>query len=523
MRSLAIAALGLLLAAPAAVAQGPAPGDTTRAPAGACPALRTLRLPDVRITDVDDARAPRPDDNVRVPHCRVSGVVGRAIRFVVVLPDAWNQRLFMGGNGGFAGSLNRAALAPASQGYVAVTTDTGHDDPDGGARWALHDLEAQLDYAYVGVHRTVEVAKVLAKAYYGMEPKYAYFNGCSNGGRQALMEVQRYPDDFDGVIAGAPAAQFTRIGVSFLKNLQAVFPTPRTFGTPLVTQANLDLLSAKVLDACDALDGVTDGVIDDPRACHFRLASIRACPADRAAPDCLTRAQRAAIAAVYAPATDARGAVVYPGQPFGGERFEGGWPAWITGSDTALMRRLGAPSLQAMFAVEGAKYFTYGDSAWDYTRTSPAAVAADARRRTAPFLDAVDPDLSRFAARKGKLLLYHGWADPALNPLGTIEYYDQVLARDPGARDYARLFMMPGVLHCGGGAGPDQAPWLRTVVDWVERGRAPERVVAAKRDSAGKVLRSRPLCPYPQRAAHAGDGSTDDERSYACRDPGAGR
>ena len=519
MRSLASVLPGLLLAAAVARAQG---GDTTRAPAGACPALRTLRLPDVRITDVDDARTARPKDNVRVPHCRVSGVVGKAIRFEVVLPDTWNRRLYMGGNGGFAGSLNKGALAPANQGYLAVTTDTGHDDADGGARWALNDLERQLDYAYVGVHRAVEVAKVLAKAYYGTEPAFAYFAGCSNGGRQALMEVQRYPDDFDGVVAGAPAAQFSRIGVSFLKNLQAVFPTPRAFTAPVVTQASLDLLSAKVLEACDALDGVTDGVIDDPRACHFKVATVKACPGEHAAPDCLTKAQRAAVAAVYAPTRDARGAVIYPGQPVGGERFEGGWPAWITGSDTALLRRLRAPTLQAMFAVEGARYFTYGDSAWDYTRAAPAAVAADARR-TATFLDAVDPDLSRFAARKGKLLLYHGWADPALNPLGTIEYYDSVLARDPGARDYARLFMMPGVLHCGGGAGPDQAPWLRTVVDWVERGRAPERIVAAARDTAGKVTRTRPLCAYPQRAAYAGSGATDDEKSFVCRAPGVGR
>ena len=509
-------ALTAALAAPSAAQQAQGGADTLRAPAGGCTALRALRLPDVRLSAVDDVRAPSRDDDARVPHCRVAGVVGKAIRFVVVLPDAWTGRLYMGGNGGFAGSLNRGALATANQGYVAVTTDTGHDDDGGSARWALNDVERQLDYAYVGVHRTVEVAKVLAKAYYGVEPRYAYFAGCSNGGRQALMEVQRYPDDFDGVIAGAPAAQFTRIGISFVKNLQATYRTPRTFRTPVVTQASLDLLSRKVLDACDAIDGVTDGVIDDPRNCHFAVASIKACPSDRAAPDCLTRAQRAAIVTIYAPTTDARGAVIYPGQPFGGEAFAEGWPAWITGSDTALIRSLGAPNAQAMFAIQGARYLTFGDSTWDYSRYDRTRMLADTRR-TASFLDAVDPDLSRFAARKGKLLLYHGWADPALNPLATIDYYDQVRARDPAATDYARLFLMPGVLHCAGGAGPDQAPWLRTVVDWVEHGRAPERIVAVKRDTTGRVTRSRPLCAYPQRAVYTGSGSTDAEGSFACR------
>src|SRR5438067_6308060 len=240
----------------------------------------------------------------------------------------------MGGTGGFAGTLALGALAQANQSYVVVTTDSGHDDSKPGAACALNDLERQLDYAYVGVHRAVEVAKVIAKAYYGMEPKYAYFNGCSNGGRQALMEAQRYPDDFDGIVAGAPAAAFTRIGASFLRNTRALWPTPNAFTTPVVTQAALDLLSAKVLEACDALDGVTDGVIDDPRACRFNIATVKSCPGDRAASDCLTKAQRAAIATVYSPTTDARGTVIYPGQPVGGENFPSGWPAWITGSDT---------------------------------------------------------------------------------------------------------------------------------------------------------------------------------------------
>ena len=497
-------------------------------PSAACATMRALRLPDVRITDVTDVRdaatsreALRPRDNVRGPHCRVTGVTGKAIAFEIVLPDQWNQRLFMAGNGGFAGSINRATFANSNQGYATVSTNTGHvdDDERHPGRWALNDIEQQLDYGYVGVHRAAEVAKVIAKAYYGTEPKYSYFLGCSNGGRQALMEAERYPDDFDGIVAGAPAAQFSTIFGSFLKNAQATFPNQSYFDKPVVTQANLDLLSAKVLDTCDALDGVKDGVLDDPRGCQFKLASIKTCPANKPGDDCLTAAQRAAIARVYAPLTDKAGKVLYPGQPFGGENLAGGWPAWITGSDTGLMRRTHVPNAQLMFLTEGGKFITFSDSTWDYSRYKLADWATD-DRRFGKFMDADNPDIGKFAARNGKLLLWHGWADPALNPLGTIDYFEQIRARDAKSVDYTRLVMLPGVLHCAGGNGPSQVPWLRAISDWVERGQAPELLIATKRDTAGKVLRTRPVCAYPQRAAYTGQGSTDDAANFVCKMPG---
>ena len=531
--------IGLALAIRPAASQGqPAGGAAVPAsvgaalpmlpPAAACGSLRTLRLPDVRITEVVDARdsvqqreALRLRDNVRGPHCRVTGVTGKAILFVVVLPDQWNQRLYMGGNGGFAGTLARAALANANAGYVSVTTNTGHENgpDDGGARWALNDPERQLDYGHVAVHRTVEVAKVIAKAYYGAEPKYSYFVGCSNGGRQGLMEAQRYPDDFDGIVAGAPAGPNSRIAGSFLKNIQATFPDPKAFDRPLVTQANLDLVSAAVLEACDAMDGVKDGVLDDARQCQFKLATIKSCPAKRPGHDCLTAAQRAAIVRVYAPHTDTSGKVLYPGQPFGGENLAGGWPAWITGSDTGLMRRMKLPNAQVMFASEGGKYLFASDSTWDYSTYDLSNWARDSRHAST-FLNADNPDITKFAARNGKLLLWHGWADPAINALGTIEYYEAVRARDPKAADYLRLTMLPGVLHCAGGNGPAQVPWLRAISDWVERGQAPEQLIATKRDTTGKVVRTRPVCAFPQRAVYKGEGSTDDAANFSCRMPG---
>ena len=505
-----------LVPSPALSAQQP---PTISAPANACASLQAARLPDVRLSEVVDA----PDslnhgDNVRAPHCRVAGVIGKEIAFVVMLPNQWNQRLLMGGNGGFAGSINRGVLANATAGYVAVSTNTGHEDTGDGARWAFHNTERQINYGHAGVHRTAEVAKVLAKLFYGSEPKFSYFNGCSNGGRQALMEVQRYPDDFDGVIAGAPAISWTTTGSSFLKNTQAVYPTPAYFERPLVTQSNLDLLSAKILEACDASDGVKDGVLDDPRDCKFKLTSLRACPGDKAAADCLTSAQRRAIAAIYAPTMDDQHRVVYPGQPFGGENLQGGWMGWIVGRDSGLMKSLRVPSAQAMFSIEAAKYIVFSDTTWDYSRYR-GPLAKDAAR-FGEIGNADDPNIARFTAHKGKLILYHGWADPALNPLATIEYYEKALSADPKARDYVRLFMLPGVLHCGGGNGPAEVAWLRTIVEWVEQNRAPEQLVATKRE-AGKVTRTRPICAYPKRAVYSGQGSTDDAASFVCRDPGA--
>ena len=497
-------------------AQAPAPAGDPRA---ACLALRELRLPDVHLTEVVDV----PDslahgDGVRAPHCRVAGVIGKEIKFVAMLPNNWNQRLLMGGNGGFAGDINRGVLGWSTQGYATVSTNTGHEAPrGGGARWALNDLERQVDYGFLAVHRTVEVAKVLARAFYGSEPRYSYFDGCSNGGRQGLIEAERYPDDFDGVIAGAPAAHFSKTFVSFFKNVRAAFPTPEYFDHPVVTQANLELLAAKVLEACDALDGLRDGMLGDPRDCKFRLSSLRACPTAKPANDCLTSAQRAAIAAVYAPTTDDKGRVIYPGQPFGGENLGGGWSYWIVGRDSNLMRDTRTPSAQAFFMTEGAKYFVFADSAWDYSRYRGSL--APAVSRLAPLGDADNPDLRPFAARKGKLILYHGWADPGLNPLATVDFYEKVLANDARAREYVRLFMMPGVLHCAGGMGPWQADWLEAIVDWVEHDRAPDRLDAAAPDRSGKIALTRPLCAYPKRAAYIGQGSTDEARNFVCRDP----
>jgi hypothetical protein len=511
----ALTAMLLALSAPlGASAQTPQGFD----PSLACSGIKTLRLPDVRLTVVSDAAdSLSHPDSVSTPHCRVSGIIGREIAFTVMLPYRWNQRLLMGGNGGFAGSIETMVFQQTRNGYVTVSTNTGHEASGIAARWALDQPERQVNYGSVAVHRTVEVAKAIARAFYGSDPRYSYFFGCSNGGRQALIEVQRYPDDFDGVVAGAPAAHLSLMSGVFLKNVREDFPTPAYYAHPVITRENLDLLASKILEACDAIDGVRDGILTDPRDCKFRLSSIRACPDDHPGADCLTAAQRSAIARIYAPATDEKGRFVYPGQPFGGENLPGGWSTWIVGNDSAFLRSAHQPSLQMAFMTEGAKYLLFGDSTWNYS-TYRGTLFPESRR-VAQLGDATETDLRPFAAHGGKLILFHGWADPALNPLATIDYYEKVLAHDRAARDHIRLFLLPGVLHCAGGNGPSDVDWTAAIVDWTERASTPDRLVAATHARAGKTVRTRPICAYPKRPTYSGTGNTDDAGSFACREP----
>ncbi|MFL5481938.1 MAG: tannase/feruloyl esterase family alpha/beta hydrolase [Gemmatimonadaceae bacterium] len=486
------------------------------AASNACANLRSVTLDEVRLTEVVDVRDSVGDSyKVRAPHCRVSGVIGKSIGFTAILPNDWNQRLLMGGNGGFAGSINEEMLASAKSGYLTISTNTGHQASGATARWALNELERQRDYGYLGVHRTAVVGKALAKAFYGSEARYSYFEGCSNGGRQGLMEAQRYPEDFDGIISGAPAAHWTRIVASFLKNTQAAFPDPSYFQHPIVTKENLALVGAKVLEKCDRLDGIADGIIDDPRDCHFDLGSVKACPQDHLAPDCLTRAQRRVIARIYTPVTDRGGKIIYAGQPIGGENDPEGWSSWITGPDAWAQENMHVPSVQAIFATEAGKYFIFNDSTWDYSRYRGSLM--DDAKSWGEIVDADNPDLSRFAARNGRLILWHGWADPAVNPLATVDYYDKVRARDPKASAYVRLFMEPSVEHCSGGPSPSEVPWLDVITRWVENGVAPSQVTATKTDSTGKITISRPLCAYPGRAVYSGKGDTKDAANFVCR------
>jgi pimeloyl-ACP methyl ester carboxylesterase len=479
-----------------------------------CASLNALQLPDVRITEAA-AIAAREKGPVTVAHCRVSGIIDKEIRFTELLPDHWNERLLAGGGGGFVGSVENQALTSVNFAYATVGTDTGHQADGLDARWALDNRERQINYGYLAIHRTAEIAKAVVKAYYGAGPRYAYFFGCSNGGRQGLMEAQRFPDDFDGIVSCAPALDFTNIAASFVRNSQAVYPDPKALRASAISPDNLRLLESKVLEACDARDGVTDRVLDDPRDCAFKISDLPACPEDRAGAGCVSIAQRAAIERIYSP-TISQGKTIYPGQPFGGEGQTGGWQPWITSMNASPETQGRPPSLEFAFGTGFFKYLALGREDFDYATYELSNWEKDTAA-VAKYLNAVDSDLSKFKARQGKLILAHGWADPALNPLSTIAYYDQLQARDPRLRDYARLFMMPGVLHCAGGAGPDVVDWFTPIAEWVERGRAPDRLIAQKRSADGRVLNARPLCPYPRRAVYDGKGSTTEADSFACR------
>ena len=468
--------------------------------AGNCSQLTNLKLPDIRITDA--VQVPSATTGaVRAAHCRLDGVIGAEIRFRVLLPDRWNGKFFMGGGGGFVGTIQNSAEPTVNDGYATAGTDTGHQSTGADASWALNHLERQINFGYLAVHRTAEASKAIIASYYGRSPSRNYFSGCSRGGGQAFMEAQRFPADFDGIVAGAPAFDWTGFAAQMISNSQAVFPDPGKLGTPMFTLDELKMIETKVLEACDANDGVKDGVLDDPRQCRFDVNTLP-----------LSETKKAALKKVYAATTNREGEI-YPPQPFGGEGQAAGWPAWITGGGPALAGQ--NPTLRFAFGTNVFKYIVFNDPSWDYSTYDLSHWRKDTAL-AATFLNATNPDLSAFKSRGGKLVLWHGWADAALTPLASIRYHDQVYARDAGARDYLRTFMMPGVLHCGGGNGPDSVDWPSLIAGWVENGQPPERVIARK-VANGAPSRTRPLCPYPQKAVYNGTGSTDDEKNFVCR------
>jgi len=468
-----------------------------------CSHLTMLKLPDVKVTEAVTVPAAA-SGAIRVAHCRVSGVIGSEIKFTLLLPDEWNRKFLMGGGGGFVGQVQNQAGASVNAGYATVGTDTGHQGSITQAGWAQHNLERQINFGYLAVHRTAEVAKAITRSYYGSNEARSYFSGCSNGGRQAMMEAQRFPDDFDGIIAGAPAYDFTALAAQFTKDMQAAFPDPRNLASPLFTAETMKSIEAQIVAKCDALDGVTDGLLDDPRACRIDVMTLTG----------LTDAQRNALKTIYGETRNKDG-VIYPAQPVGGEGDPAGWSAWITGVNPLLMTAQKAPSNRFAFGTEMFKYLILNDPSFDYSRYEPSNYKKETAL-AATFLNATNPDLDAFKSKGHKLLLWHGWSDPALTALGSVRYYEQVQARDPQLRDYFRMFLMPGVLHCAGGPGPDNADWTAAIDAWVDGRNPPDRVIARK-VANGETTRTRPLCPYPQRAVYKGTGSTDEAESFVCR------
>ena len=488
-------------------------------------------------------------------YCYVKGILPPAIQFHVQLPlpSEWNGRFLKWGDGGKDGDLDFADHRVA-EGYAVANSNTGHDNgAEPGSSFAYNNRQAEIDFGYRAVHLTVVAAKTLVGRYYGRPPEYSYFEGCSTGGRQGLMEAQRYPDDFDGIVAGAPANYYQDMNAVRVWLLQRMFRDDFAGALAFDTDGDgrfdsvrkMDMLADAVLAVCDRNDGIKDGVIDDPLSCDFDprrdLAAMR-CAGDTDADDCFTTAQVQTIRDFHAGPRDGLERPIYAGKPLGSER---GWTRLFipyTGNRFAPGAvGLGGDHLNYLFydIDPGVPPPDLLDTSrpvdrealppewawWNFDINDVPAGKGDVMRR---ITDATDPDLSRFLVENdGRLVLYHGWADALVVPQPTLTYYYDVVETTfhgdmSAARERARLFMVPGMGHCRGGNGPDTWDRLRPLVDWVEHGAAPDALIATHQTD-GQVDNERPVCAVPQRAVYTGpaDGADDPanwvQENFACR------
>jgi hypothetical protein len=437
--------------------------------------------------------------------------------------ENWNGKLQGLANGGFAGAINYLELGASLQhGYGATGTDTGHTGSPIDATWALGHPEKIVDFGYRGIHEMTRIAKLVIPQFYGSAPKRSYFAGCSDGGREALMEAQRFPDDYDGILAGAPANYWTGLLSLAVVDTQAVTATPDSFIPP----AKIATIGKAVAAACDKLDGVSDGVLNDPRQCHFDPASIQ-CKQGEDNNECLTAPQVTALKTIYAGLRDVNGKTIFPGYLPGAEQGDGGWALWITGPAPAK-------SLMAYFGLGYYTNMVYDQKDWDYKTFALDSGMKAANQKTAEVLNATNPDLSAFRARGGKLILYHGWNDPAIPALNTVNYYQSVIAKmgRTTTDSFTRLYMVPGMQHCGGGPGPEnfgealdatstdpQHNIRITLENWVEKGTAPSSFIVSKAASATSPAITRPLCPFPQSAKYKGTGDPNQAENFTCASP----
>ena len=478
----------------------------------ACGTLKAISLPGVTITAAEfvAAGAPAAGRGGRgaaaepLPaHCRVAATLAPSsdsqIEMELWLPtETWNGKFLAVGNGAWAGVISFDAMASGlRRGYATASNDTGHKG--GSASFAVGHPEKLVDFGYRAMHEMAVHSKAIIQAFYRRGATLAYYQGCSTGGRQGMMAAQRFPEDFDAIIAGAPVYNMVHLNVSQVAAQVAMLRNPAS----LVSNAKRDLFANAVVAACDQNDGVKDGIVSEPLACTFDPA-VLACKAGDAA-DCLTPAQVENARSAWAPVTTKNGTPVYPGRSPG---FESGW----------RIPTPGAP-LNPLF-TEMVQFIARQGATWDPMTFDLEADLAAALKH-AGFIEANDPNLAAFKARGGKLLLYHGWADPGPAPENTINYYDAVnRTMKGGQQDWMRLFLMPGVGHCGGGVGPDQADFLGALERWREDGVAPAQIGATRSPGrGGQAPMSRPLCPHPQVARHAGSGRTDDAKNFRCVAP----
>ena len=474
----------------------------------ACEDLRSLSLANTVVTTAavvngsftpPGAANPSATISNLPAFCRVAATLkptaDSEINTEIWLPmNGWNRKLQSVGNGAWAGTIPFGAMASAvSTGYATAGTDTGHTGNT--ASFVPGHPERLVDYGYRAVHEMTVVAKAIVRAFYGDGPRYSYWNGCSTGGRQGLMEAQRYPMDYDGIIAGAPVNARVHQLIWELWVAQAVHRNQASY----IPSAKYRLLNDAALAKCDANDGAKDGLLTSPDRCTVDPAALR-CKGDDTA-SCLTAPQVEAAKKLYAPARNARtGKEIFPALQPGSELGWGG----LAGPEPVRE------------AVEFFQYVVHNDPKWDFRTLDFDADVARAEKAASQIIDATDPNLQPFVARGGKVLLYHGWNDQLVAPMNSVNYYQAVTAATKDAGDAIRLFMMPGMTHCRGGVGPDNFDKMGVIERWVEKGEAPKRIVA-EHAIDGVVDRRRPLCPHPQAAAYNGTGSVDDAANFFCK------
>ena len=484
-----------------------------------CEAAARLAIPNVTVISAASIAAGpfTPQDSGRaraidVPgFCRIRAVANpvpdSSIGFELWLPatDAWNRRFLGTGNGGYSSTLSYPEMIAAlKKGYAVAGSDTGHEGDD--LKFAIGHPGKIEDWGYRAVHVMTEVSKLIIRHYYARFPDYSYFAGCSTGGQQALSEAQRFPADYDGIIAGDPGNNRIRLNAGFLWSWLAL---NQNSGASLPV-SKLAVIHKAVVSACDALDGVKDGLIADPRRCKFDPETLVCKEGDQGT--CLTPPQVEAVRRVYEGARNPRtGEQIFAGSARGSEANGtaqvGGWSGYFAGKEEPAR-------------LDFWRYWVFHDPGWDL-HTFDFDRDVTYAESELPAVVANSPNLSAYKQRNGKLIMYHGWADPVVPPEDGIRYYESVESAMGGhdrTADFLRLFMAPGMGHCGGGEGPNTFDTLAALDGWVTNGAAPAKIIASH-SSKGVIDRTRALCPYPQVAKWDGKGSIDDAASFACSAP----
>jgi len=444
--------------------------------------------------------------------CRVAATLRPStdsdIQIEVWMPlSNWNNKFQAVGNGGWAGSITyssgsgrieRGMAEALKRGYATASTDTGHVGDR--ASFALGHPEKLIDFGYRAVHEMTVKAKTIIAAFYGSNPRYSYWNGCSTGGRQALMEAQRFPSDYDGIIAGAPANPLTRAQSWGVYVGSAGLKDPASF----IPRAKYQMIHRAVVNACDALDGLKDSLIGDPTRCVFDFKFLECKAQDSSS--CLVAGQAEAVEKMTGPMVHPKtGEMLFPGFPLGSEL---NWASRVGGPDPSVLN------------TDFFKYVVFKDPNWNWRTFDLETDSALADEIGGGTLNAT-PDLNAFKEDGGKLLMYHGWSDERFSPVNTISYYESVIAKSSSRSstdEWLRLFLAPGMAHCGGGEGPNLFDVVSALEQWVEYGKAPNQIVASF-STGGKVDRTRPLCPYPKVAKYKGDGSINDAANFVCGAP----